>query len=147
MNKQSIKVTCKICKQLKIVKPSRAKYFKTCSRQCWSKMMKGHKPFYWKGGRIYHKGYIYILKKEHPAADRDGYILEHRFIMEQHLKRHLHTKEIVHHKNKNRSDNRIKNLELCVSQSKHMSKHYPKGKAFSNKKYIRDKLGRVTGVI
>lgn len=39
-------------------------------------------------------------------------VLEHRHIMEQHLGRRLFLKENIHHINGDRSDNRIKNLEL-----------------------------------
>ena len=46
----------------------------------------------------------------------------HRFLMEKKLNRKLGFNEIVHHKNGNKFDNRIENLEL-VSRSDHMKLH------------------------
>jgi hypothetical protein len=57
-------------------------------------------------------GYYEIYSPNHPAQ-HDGYILEHRYIMECHLKRYLSRDETVHHINEIKTDNRIKNLYLC----------------------------------
>jgi len=49
-------------------------------------------------------------------------VYEHRIVMEVFLKRKLKTKEIVHHKNGDTTDNRIENLEI-MSQSDHIKEH------------------------
>lgn len=54
-------------------------------------------------------------------------VLEHRYVMEQHLGRKLVKGEVVHHINGDPSDNRIENLELCTSQSAHFKRHIVNG--------------------
>jgi hypothetical protein len=43
-----------------------------------------------------------------------GWMLEHRYVMQQAIGRPLTRSETVHHKNGNRRDNRLENLELRV---------------------------------
>jgi hypothetical protein len=60
-------------------------------------------------------GYNLIkVGKDYPGAFKNGWMLEHRHIMEQTLGRHLHPFERVHHKQGFRSTNDSDNLELWV---------------------------------
>jgi hypothetical protein len=61
-------------------------------------------------------GYVRILAPDHPWATKAGYVREHRLVMEQTLGRFLLPTEHVHHKNGNRSDNCLENLELWKRQ-------------------------------
>lgn len=66
---------------------------------------------YWKVEKVISKGkYNYVIVRNHPKATANGYVLEHRIVMENHLGRLLEDDEIVHHKNGDKKDNRIENL-------------------------------------
>jgi hypothetical protein len=74
-------------------------------------------------------GYKYVCGfKGHPMANKNGAILEHRYVMSQYLGRVLTREEIVHHLNGNKKDNRIDNLKL-VSKRTHPKEH-PKEKRY-----------------
>lgn len=78
----------------------------------------------WHGGRkVRADGYIQIYAPDHPSVTANyPYVLEHRLVMEQHIERYLLPEEVVHHKDKNPSNNDISNLELFSNQSEHISK-------------------------
>jgi hypothetical protein len=57
-------------------------------------------------------GYVKIYEPDNPNAAANGFVLEHRKIMSEHLDRPLLSDESVHHKNGIRCDNRIENLEI-----------------------------------
>ena len=91
----------------------------------------GHRPHMvgsqkgsWKGGRYTHKGgYVYILVPGHPAANRDGYVYEHRLVAEWTLGRLLEPGERIHHINGIKGDNRSENLVVCQTQGQHRKIH------------------------
>lgn len=72
-------------------------------------------------------GYVRISMPTHPQAMSNGYVLEHRLVMEGHLGRLLHSDEVVHHIDGNKSNNDIANLRV-MSQPEHARLHMPKGK-------------------
>lgn len=67
-------------------------------------------------------GYKLIYKPSHPNATKVGYVLEHRLVMEKHLKRLLSKEELVHHIDEDKQNNSIENLEL-TNRSEHRSIH------------------------
>lgn len=68
------------------------------------------------------KGYVLIHMPDYKNSYSNGYILEHRYIMEQHLGRDLLPDEDVHHINEIKTDNRVENLEV-ISHSEHAKRH------------------------
>lgn len=64
------------------------------------------------GRKISKKGYVQIYRPDHPFAGKDGYIFEHRLVMEEKLGRYLQPEERVHHLNEIKDDNSPDNLEI-----------------------------------
>lgn len=92
-----------------------------CTRVChghWlNENRKGDRP----GFTMSPKGYKLLWMPKHPMAAKTGYIMEHRFVMANHLGRNLRADEIVHHKNGEKADNRVENL-LVMEKQKHDSR-------------------------
>jgi transposase-like protein len=77
----------------------------------------GERHGHWKGGRtLTEGGYVLVcVSPDHPMASmrlKNGYILEHRLVMAEHLGRPLTRTETVHHIDGVHGHNTIENLQL-----------------------------------
>jgi uncharacterized phage protein (TIGR01671 family) len=73
-------------------------------------------------------GYIMRKVNNHPNEDVRGYVAEHRLIYERYLGRFLDKKEVIHHINGNRADNRLENLQIAIENGEHVKKYHRKAR-------------------
>jgi hypothetical protein len=96
-----------------------------------SEAMKGESSGNFKGyRRKTTKGYITLYRPNEPGTDRNGLIMEHRYLMAQHIGRAIRNDEAVHHINGIKNDNRIDNLQL-MTVGEHSALHNKKRKKAS----------------
>lgn len=141
---------CDNCGKEMYVKPYRFKRSKRicCSLECSNKLRKewfkgenNHQyglkrdlnPTYIGHTKKMKNGYIFIRDYNHPFADTNGWVREHRVVAEKYLlndensivingKKYLSPDFHVHHKNHNKTNNSIDNLEI-VTASEHTTLH------------------------
>lgn len=76
----------------------------------------------WKGGIIKRDGYFYIMEKGNGNGDKYGYVKKCNLPAQKVLGRELKIREVVHHINGKRDDDRNCNLLIC-SDSYHKYLH------------------------
>ena len=114
---------CRFCKKEILIYPNRIKRIKSkdkfifCSHKCkgkWqTKYLLSEKHPSWKGGKWIDKlGYIYVSARNHPNKVHNGYIFEHRLVVEKKIGRYLRQDEHIHHLNGIKDDNRPENLAI-----------------------------------
>ena len=127
---------CLVCGDSFKVRASHYENRKCCSKKCDGIRKKtlykgkenpnyentGEKNPNFKGDRLNKFGYKILYKPSHPNSDSYGYVLEHRYVMSEHLGRPLTKEEVVHHKDENKTNNSIENLQL-MSHSEHTRLH------------------------
>ena len=90
----------------------------------YGKDFSGEKSPHWKGGLIIDKdGYRLKYFPNHPYANSQGYVREHRLVVEKYLGRYLTPQEVVHHINHIKDDNRIENLMVFCCDPAHRKYH------------------------
>lgn len=78
---------------------------------------------YHNNGKVKYNGYIAVYMPEHHRAFKNGCVYEHIIVAERMLGRLLLPEEVVHHKDKNRTNNQEENLMVFATDEDHISFH------------------------
>jgi len=127
--RRAVQITCGRCRMRRwvqfdnLIKLLRKPWFTGCCLSCMRGLTWIAKGRYRPEKRkTTQSGYIKVYIPENPMADKRGEIYEHRLIMSNALGRSLKKWEHVHHKDGNRTNNNIDNLELVSTQENQVLK-------------------------
>jgi len=139
--------TCQGCGITKFTHKSHASVRVYCSNRCkhahagalarGKGLSKGENNGMWRGGLTLHPdGYIYENSYNHPFSS-DNRVLQHRLVVERHLRetnpdsaclvtigdnRYLNPELVVHHKDLDRKNNKLDNLQV-MTNADHQALH------------------------
>lgn len=150
MDEKYFNCVCPVCSKKFHLKPHSLLRYKNhfCSKECKRRYdsiamrgagnhqfgLTGSKNATWKSDeKISNYGYKMIRIPNHPFCNIDGFVFEHRLVAEKYLlndgnsvevdnKKYLNPNFVVHHKNFNKLDNRVENLEI-MTKGEHSSLH------------------------
>jgi|SRR3972149_6859543 len=125
-----IKFQCLHCRQWGLRRRSQYRHYKGagrfCSRACHYAFYRMHPEYHsdWTGGRwIDVAGYVIVKDHRTGPDEKVVKVREHRVVMEEHLGRRLYEWEHVHHRNGDKTDNRLENL-VVLQEYEHHSLHH-----------------------
>lgn len=113
-SKPRYKHTCEYCHD-EYVGWNKAQRF--CSKQCQGLGFRGPNNPHFKGGHVLKQSGYRIIYRD----GKRGF--EHRFIMEEAIGRELMNGEVIHHRDGNKLNNVLSNLELHNCNAVHMGRH------------------------
>lgn len=123
----------------------KGKKLKYCSVECYAKTRRGKPRDEKTKAKIKKNGRGLPLGTKRPDVHgyvnikiEDGWMKEHRFVIEEHIGRKLNRDEHVHHKNGLRDDNRLENLELWTTDYSYRKNTHPQG--IRIKDYIKHQI-------
>jgi endogenous inhibitor of DNA gyrase (YacG/DUF329 family) len=108
---------CPGCGKRLTLKPSQGEQV-YCSKRCRSTAFI-KRPLDWmhngRPARIENNGYVMVWEPDHPNKTFHGWQYLHRLVVEKSIGRHLRSDEAVHHKDGNKINNDLANLEVMAS--------------------------------
>lgn len=114
----------KTCKQCGVEFKPRLQSTKFCSIACYHKSKVGAGNPRWKGGRLMTRGYVSVYQGP-PVEGRQmsQRKLEHTLVAERALGHSLPATAVVHHWDRDTTNNSPENLVICQSQAYHLLLH------------------------
>lgn len=97
----------------------------------------------WSGGVTVNNGRAKVKCKDHPNADRQGYVWRAHLVAEKVASRFIQPGEVVHHKNRNTLDDSPENLEI-MTKEQHDILHIPDRNKANQLRYEHNRLVNIS---